>query len=1426
MKSKITVLFILFTIFFLTSCMVQNIEVKTQPTIRLPLGSIGFEVAEIIDQLIPEDQSELKEMIKEGSPMAFGYSTEATTNINELLEQTTGEASTILDYLSFEIDDSDITKEASINLTDQIETFDLFGEGLTFQISEVEDLGDLDIEWKDQEVDTLELADVVIPNITFEGIQLDGIEVGIPDITVEGTTVSPTVDSIKIPADVEIPIVKFENILETDVSTTLTTPTLAATGFSTITFSEGALNFDVKIENASSSLNVKINSATLVDDSGIGIEIGATTISATTIEFGLAGKTLSNEFKIVLDITITGASYGGTFDLSLTPSFDENSTIKAASGINFETDVSGDFSIPLGDSSSTFDHVILNGNLLIESPIPEDWTGITRATIITLKQEGEYLEPSDTTPGATSIFVLTDDSTSSIELSKYKIKNEDISISYTIDLNGEDSSFDLSNNPEIAIKPENISLNEVKNLRISHDPIVQNIPKEINYGKFAGDASIDISFNDSEINFTNFGGKITIESTETISGDATIENTFTINEGTITSDLSGKEFYQDAKITVEATNVSLKVIDPTIETITLTPSLANLKFEEIGINTDLTLSDVKMDKPEDLNKLSFSGGDVKVLPEGIEFQEIDGFLSYDGTNQISGTEKFGVDDNGNLVVPVSGLTLEETNDSAQLLFKKMIIKGDGIDLTNGATATFDTHLENIVIGEVTMDPDVDIPTTKIPEMVESIVITDGYTVEMSSYVEDTSGSTESIAFTMVEGTLTVGNASEAIGNNNISDGKIKITFPSNAQFDETNREMRFDISKIGIGNFTLSEDSTVVIHATIPSSPILKEVTVNVEGTEGATSTITAPDMLSHLEFSEDSNVVLRSKEGIKFKSIEAEIKIVEEDTLNSTDISKNATPTDEGDIKISFGSQTLNGGESIEIALKKIGMNLEDVESLSTLNELTFEVTDNLEFSTLQLQFDKDSEEAENLDQLNQEIEIDLTELEDLRDMISYIELYEFYIDFEYNNQLPFDIGVSLSLPDFGITKDATLTVTLTSEESDTVRVDFKSESLDLTKLEEEQTSTTASIVTKIEGLDKDEEGNYTLTLNDFKLSDHKDKEFFGIETTFDISDITIGGIGIKNPEIEETTFSISDMEEINEIMDMLDDVENLTIDTLNSTGVVKFENIGIENLDLDLTLAATFNYIEGETTTQYSTNTVINISGTSSEIDLSEFLSTLINNFLTKQGTDLKISIKPKVENAELSFVDLLELESEDDKEAYMEGMNLIYDINIDFPLKFVAGEGGATLYHSALSEVMKGEESGEEFNLISEIKNAVSGEVLDYSKWLKNATLSLNVDNTIGMGVVLKVEETINNDVLEVKIDKGTNQAIPISLEKFIKTIQNELQKDNSDFDLEFTVLLPEGEHQINSAGAMNLSKVMLNLETDITYTIPLSGSGGVE
>ncbi|MDY6895983.1 MAG: hypothetical protein SVO01_11295, partial [Thermotogota bacterium] len=312
-----------------------------------------------------------------------------------------------------------------------------------------------------------------------------------------------------------------------------------------------------------------------------------------------------------------------------------------------------------------------------------------------------------------------------------------------------------------------------------------------------------------------------------------------------------------------------------------------------------------------------------------------------------------------------------------------------------------------------------------------------------------------------------------------------------------------------------------------------------------------------------------------------------------------------------------------------------------------------------------------------------------------------------------------------------------------------------------------------------------------------------------------------------EETTFSISDMEEINEIMDMLDDVENLTIDTLNSTGVVKFENIGIENLDLDLTLAATFNYIEGETTTQYSTNTVINISGTSSEIDLSEFLSTLINNFLTKQGAeDLEISIEPKVENAELSFVDLLELESEDDKEAYMEGMNLIYDININVPLKFVAGEGGATLYHSALSEVMKDEESGEEFNLISEIKNAVSGEVLDYSKWLKNATLSLNVDNTIGMGVVLKVKETINKDVLEVKIDKGTNQAISIPLEKFIKTIQEELEKEYSDFDLEFTVLLPEGEHQIDSDGEMNLSKVMLNLETDITYTIPLSGSGGVE
>jgi len=1401
--------------------MVQNIEVKTQPTIRLPLGSIGFEVVDIIDQLIPEDQSELKEMIIEGSPMAFGYSTEETMNINELLEQTTGDASTILDYLSFKIDDSDITKEASIDLTDQIETFDLFGEGLTFQISEVEDLGDLDIEWEDQKFATPELADVEIPTIHFEGIQLGGIEVGIPDITVEGTTVSPTVDPIKIPADIKIPTFPISDIPEIDGSATLTTPTLAATGFSTITFSDGSLNFDVKIENASSNLVVTTSAATLVDTSGTGIEIEATTISAPTIEFDLAGKTLSNEFKIVLDITITGAVYGETFDLSLTPSFDENTTIIAASGINFETGVSGDSSISLGDANSTFDHVILNGNLLIESSIPADWTGITRTATITLKQEGEYLEPSDTTGDATSIFILTNDSTSSIELSNYKIKNEDISISYTIDLEGEDSTFDLNSSPQIAITPKDISLNEVENLQISHNPIVQNIPKEINYGKFADVASIDISFNTSEINFTDFGGKITIESTQTNPGDKTIESPFAINEGTITSDLSNKEFYQDAKITVEATNVSLKVINHDIETITATPSLANLKFEKVGINTDLTLSNVKMDKPENVDKLSFSGGEVKVLPEGIEFDDVEGFLSYNGENQISGTATFSVD-SGNLVVPLSGLTLDETNDSVQLLFEKMIIKGDGIDLTNGTTAAFDTQLEDIMIGEVIMDPDVEIPSTKIPEMVESIVITDDYTIEMSSYIEDTSGGTE-IAFTTVEGTLTVGNVSEEIDNNNISDGLIEITFPSDAQFDETNREVRFDISKIGIGDFELSEDSTVVIHATIPSSPVLKEVTVNVEGTEGATSTITAPDMLSHLEFSEDSNIVLSSQEGIKFKSIEAEIEILEEDTLNSTDISNNATPTDEGDIKISFGGQTLNGGESIEIALKKIGMNLEGVESLSTLNELTFGATDNLEFSTLQLKFLQGSEEAENLDQLNQEIEIPLTELEDLRDMLSYIDLYEFYIDFNYNNQLPFDIGVSLSLPDFDITKEAILS----SGKSDTVKVDFKAEKLYLTKLEEEATSTTASIVTNIEGLEKDEEGNYTLTLNNFKLSDHKDKEFFGIETTFDISDITIGGIGIENPEIEETTFSISDMEEINEIMDMLDDVENLTIDTLNSTGVVKFENIGIENLDLDLTLAATFNYIEGETTTQYSTNTVINISGTSSEIDLSEFLSTLINNFLTKQGAeDLEISIEPKVENAELSFVDLLELESEDDKEAYMEGMNLIYDININVPLKFVAGEGGATLYHSALSEVMKDEESGEEFNLISEIKNAVSGEVLDYSKWLKNATLSLNVDNTIGMGVVLKVKETINKDVLEVKIDKGTNQAISIPLEKFIKTIQEELEKEYSDFDLEFTVLLPEGEHQIDSDGEMNLSKVMLNLETDITYTIPLSGSGGVE
>ncbi len=582
------------------------------------------------------------------------------------------------------------------------------------------------------------------------------------------------------------------------------------------------------------------------------------------------------------------------------------------------------------------------------------------------------------------------------------------------------------------------------------------------------------------------------------------------------------------------------------------------------------------------------------------------------------------------------------------------------------------------------------------------------------------------------------------------------------------------------------DENTIYINASFNDGATIKKV----EGLKLEIDPIeeTLPENIIYAKFEEGSSIdILYDEDKIDF-NITGEITFESTNTEQGMPVIYN--------VPFNKATADLSGIEIFENAIIKIELTEIDLEIKNQdLDNLEVKpVLENLIFEQLVITLPEDIDLDIGINETFNLVDLGLGEL---ASNLSFVTIDNFEIAMNYQNNLPLDIILNINLMDIEQTK------TFKSSVEEEIKISFNDEILNFEETNEIAILITADVV----GLDKE---NNTLTINNFNLKDFEEK--FGFETTVNVSNLELGAIGLKNFTFEEPiTFSLNELvENIDDYMEILENFKNISIDTLNSNVLFEFENIPIE-LEADISIEANFTYTEEDLQETFTSTEIltINISeeNNSQNLNITTFITNLINNFINLQGENLEITVNPVIDklNIYLSEIDTAQLEE----------MNIIYDLNVELPLKFIVGEGEA-FYDIKLNEFLSTEE--EAFNLISIIKEA-AGDNLNYAEWLKNLKIEFSVENDLGITPRIVIKETITENEIVASFD-GEGE-ISISLEEFLDIIIEEMNKDEeSVFDLEIKISLPQGEHQLNYSGQILFNDIFITLVTDINYSIEIN------
>ncbi len=315
----------------------------------------------------------------------------------------------------------------------------------------------------DQYIEGLSLMDVPYGDPVTLLYNMDIIDVALDDFvteTFDPSRIQPEIDSVSftvpefnfpnqsidlepISADylVFVPI-NVPGILEVNGTATLPPIAISFSAFSTVTFEEGNLVFDLSTANGTAGMEVAVNYAS-VSYGGPSDLVALETMPVPldgSLSFDLSGITLSSNISLNLDVEIAnGGGSAETFDLSVQPSFSSTTTISSASDITIDAVVDGIIDIPLDTPDEFVSAEIGTGDFSVNFNFPAAWNIQTYSLSLTLEQ-------GDGAGGWTELSTVSDTDTTPVvfDLSGLTIDNNDMRMLYTATLLSAANSADFT----------------------------------------------------------------------------------------------------------------------------------------------------------------------------------------------------------------------------------------------------------------------------------------------------------------------------------------------------------------------------------------------------------------------------------------------------------------------------------------------------------------------------------------------------------------------------------------------------------------------------------------------------------------------------------------------------------------------------------------------------------------------------------------------------------------------------------------------------------------------------------------------------------------------------------------------------------------------------------------------------------------------
>ena len=475
---------VIFLIAFLSSCNLQTVRITGTPKLEAPLGATSIVLNDFLGDFEDQLEESLNGLTKvKDKPLTFRFATDLV-NIS------------MSDFFSVDqIDFNDLQENISIG-------FDIPN----------------------------------LPSLASQSITL-------PTINPSSSNVDYTVNDLDVPSGVDITETLSLSVdvpntggSEQTIDSASLAQTISASGFDSITLSQGTFDVNVGMSVPLNTVEIKLkvlntSDEIIAESAYVDISDGNT----HSLSIDLTNKTLSSTFNLqpVFRVNTTTGSPSTSEDITIDILGITGGKISAASGVEFEETFNNSNTINLSLDADAFATATLNGSIEFTLTQPSGWQNISVVSNVELAQNGNVLKSQTLNTYPTSI-----------DLSDIDIDTNNIDVTVNSTVTGASNSEFTTGTVSFGVTP-NISVSSVKDAKVNLNTSASK-PADLNRVDFASGKMI---ISATVVDFKEIDGSVDF---------GTNVYTLTINaDNNIELDLSGKTLDGDIEVVINTVSLDM-----------------------------------------------------------------------------------------------------------------------------------------------------------------------------------------------------------------------------------------------------------------------------------------------------------------------------------------------------------------------------------------------------------------------------------------------------------------------------------------------------------------------------------------------------------------------------------------------------------------------------------------------------------------------------------------------------------------------------------------------------------------------------------------------------------------------------------------------------------------------------------------------------